>query len=189
MVAKAMNVDKDFITLARQWRIALKRAAFTEGIDKVKEVLEKEQELAITHQEKINEVIKEVEMGIEEATATETNRVKEIESNESIRQNIQHQGKADGTVKEIERVRVPETMEDIQLVENSIEIYPYKNKIEERLDQLVEIGKSSYSSASLDCSIWVPNPEVCKDKREFKAKVAAVKILGDNAEQREKSIR
>src|SRR5205085_4168135 len=78
MVAKAMNVNKDFITLARQWRIALERAAFTEGIDKVKEVLEKEQELAITHQEKINEVIKEVEMGIEEAIATETNRVKEI---------------------------------------------------------------------------------------------------------------
>src|SRR5437868_3852608 len=136
MVAKAMNVDKDFITLARQWCIALERAAFTEGIDKIKEVLEKEQELAITHQEKMNEVIKEVEMGIEEATATETNRVKEIESNESIRQNIQHQGKADDTVKGIERVRIPEAMKDIQLVENSLEIYLCKNKIEERLEQL-----------------------------------------------------
>ena len=39
MVAKAMNVDKDFVTLARQWRIALERAVFTEGIDKVKEIL------------------------------------------------------------------------------------------------------------------------------------------------------
>ena len=64
----------------------------------------------------MNEVIKEVEIGIEEAIVTETNRVKEIESNESIRQNIQHQRKADSIVKEIERVRVPETMEDIQII-------------------------------------------------------------------------
>ena len=56
----------------------------------------------------MNEVIKKVEIGIEEVIVTETNRVKKVESNESIRQNIQHQGKADSTVKGIERVRVPE---------------------------------------------------------------------------------
>ena len=76
-------------------------------------------------------------------------------------------------------------MKDIQLVENSIEIYLYKNEIEDRLEQLAKIEKSRYSSISLDCSIWVPNPEVCKDKGEFKAKVIAVKILEDNAKQRE----
>ena len=48
IVTKAINVDKNFVTLARQWHIALERAAFTEGIDKVKEVLEREQAVAIT---------------------------------------------------------------------------------------------------------------------------------------------
>ena len=48
IIAKAMNVNKDFITLARQQHIVLERATFIEGIDKVKEVLRREQELAIT---------------------------------------------------------------------------------------------------------------------------------------------
>ena len=48
IVAKAMNINKDFVTLARQQYIVLEKATFTEGIDKVKEVLEREQEVAIT---------------------------------------------------------------------------------------------------------------------------------------------
>ena len=47
IVAKAINIDKDFVILARQQRTALERAAFTEGIDKVKLVLEREQEVGI----------------------------------------------------------------------------------------------------------------------------------------------
>ena len=94
-----MNVDKNFVTLARQQRIALKRAAFTEGIDKVKEVLEREEVILITQQEKINEVTKEVEIGIEETIVTETNRAKEVESYKIIKQNIQYQGKVNSIAK------------------------------------------------------------------------------------------
>ena len=121
-------------------------------------------------------------MIIKETIVIETNRAKEVESYDIIRQNTQYQEKADSTAKEIERARAPEIMEDIQLVENSIEIYPSKNEIEERLEQLAEIGKTKYSSISLDCSVQVPNPVACKDKGEFKAKVVVFKILGDNAE-------
>ena len=123
------------------------------------------------------------------SNSNRTNRVKEVESYKIIRQNTQYQEKADSIAKGIKRVRVPEIIEDIQLVENSIEIYPYKNKIEERLEQLAEIGKTRYCNTSLDCSTWASNSAVYKDKGEFKAKVAAVKILEDNTEQREKSIR
>ena len=133
IVAKAMNVDKNFVTLARQWHIALERAAFTEGIDKVKEVLEREEVVVITQQEKINDIAKEVEIRIEEVIVTETNRAKKVESYEITRQKTQYQEKADSTAKGIERVRVPEIIEDIQLVENSIEIYLCKIEIEERL--------------------------------------------------------
>ena len=124
-------------------------------------------------------------MGIEETIVTETNRIKEVKSYEIIRQNIQYQEKADSTAKGIERVRAPEIMEDIQLVKNSIEIYIYKNEIEERLEQLAEIGKTRYSSISLNYSIWVSNLVAYKDKGEFKAKIVVVKILGDNTKQRE----
>ena len=103
-----MNVDKNFVTLARQQRIALERAAFTEGIDKVKEVLEREEVVVITQQEKINDVAKEVEIGIEEVIVTETNRAKEVESYKITRQNTQYQEKADSIAKGIERVRAPE---------------------------------------------------------------------------------
>ena len=123
-------------------------------------------------------------MRIEEAIVTETNRAKEVESYEITRQNIQNQEKADSTAKGIERVRAPEIMEDIKLVENSIEIYPRKIEIEERLEQLAKIGKKRYSSTSLDDSMWASNPAAYKNKGEFKAKVAAVKILGNNAEEK-----
>ena len=48
---------------------------------------------------------------------------------------------------------MPKIIEDIQLIENSIEIYLCKNKIEDRLEQLAKIGKSRYSSTSLDYSV------------------------------------
>ncbi|CAG8589878.1 2525_t:CDS:2 [Paraglomus occultum] len=202
MVAKAMNVDKNIITLARQWRVVLERAAFTEGIDKIKEVLGREQEVATTQPEKLNKTTQEIEMGTEEALITEAERDKEIESHGNIRQIFQHQEKVNSNERVADRTKVSEIMKDIQLVENSIEIrpckneiedrleiHPCKNEIENRLEQLVEIGKSRSGDTSLDCSVWAPKPEACKDKGEVKAKVAAVKILGDNAEQREKSIR
>ena len=40
MVAIAINIDKDCITLVRQQHIIIERVAITEGIDKVKLVLE-----------------------------------------------------------------------------------------------------------------------------------------------------
>ena len=88
IVAKAMNIDKDIITLAKQWHIALERAAFTEGIDKVKEVLGREQELATTQWEKANEVIEKIEIEITEILITEIIRAKKVESYETIKQNI-----------------------------------------------------------------------------------------------------
>jgi hypothetical protein len=42
IVARVMKVDKDFVTLAREWRTVIERAAITEGIDKVQAVLAQE---------------------------------------------------------------------------------------------------------------------------------------------------
>ena len=88
MVAKAMNIDKDFIILARQWRIALERAAFTEGINKVKLVLEREQEVGIIQQEIANGIIKEVEMRIEVPPTVEIRSVTEVEAPKNVEQTV-----------------------------------------------------------------------------------------------------
>ena len=137
-----MNIDKDFVTLARQWHTVLERAAFIEGIDKVKLVLEREQEVGIIQQETANEIIKEVEMRIEVSPTEEIRSVTEVEVSKNLEQMVQHLKEVNSTTKEIEANKSLEIMEDIQLIENSIEIYLCKNEIEERLEKLVEIGKS-----------------------------------------------
>ncbi|CAG8611962.1 5654_t:CDS:2, partial [Paraglomus occultum] len=136
IVAKAMNVEKELITLARQWHITLERAAFTEGVDKVKEVLEREQEATTTQQENIKEVVEEVEMRIEEERITETKKIMEVKPAKPTRQDLQHQETADNTTKKEGKNKVLEG--------NSIEIFPCKNKIEDKLEQLEEIGKARY---------------------------------------------
>ena len=71
MVAMAMNIDKDCITLARQWRIVIERAAMTEGIDKVKLVLEQDTKiLDIINLDK-EPSSKEIEMELEQKAPTE----------------------------------------------------------------------------------------------------------------------
>ena len=37
------------------------------------------------------------------------------------------------------------------------------------------------SDSSLNKSIWVPSKDRCESKGNIKAKVAAIKVLGDNA--------
>src|SRR5437868_12582157 len=42
IIAEILEVDSDIVTVAREWRKVIERAAMTEGIDKVKIVLEQE---------------------------------------------------------------------------------------------------------------------------------------------------
>src|SRR5437773_7741929 len=45
------------------------------------------------------------------------------------------------------------------------------------------------SDSSLERSIWAPNKDRYEEKRTLKAKVAAIKVLGNNPKHREKSLR
>src|SRR5438132_9763428 len=42
IIAEILEIDSDIVTVAREWRKVIERAAMTEGIDKVKIVLEQE---------------------------------------------------------------------------------------------------------------------------------------------------
>ena len=45
------------------------------------------------------------------------------------------------------------------------------------------------SDSSLERSIQAPNKDRCEEKRTLKAKVAAIKVFGNNPKHREKSLR
>src|SRR5437868_10724394 len=47
MIAKILEVDSDIVTVAREWRKVIERAAITEVIDKVKIILEQEVEYTV----------------------------------------------------------------------------------------------------------------------------------------------
>ena len=80
-------------------------------------------------------------------------------------------------------------MEDIRIINESSEIKPREDAFKKKFEQLEEYIKIRHGNLSLNKSIWVPKKDACKEKGEFKAKVAAINVLGDNAEQREKYIR
>src|SRR5437762_4203298 len=61
MVAIAMNIDKNIITTARKWRKIIQRAAISDGIDKVNQILNQETQTLIQASE-THEEIKEIEM-------------------------------------------------------------------------------------------------------------------------------
>ena len=71
MVAIAMNIDKDCVTLARQWHIVIERVAMTEGIDKVKLVLEQDTKILDIINIDKEPSSKEIEMELEQKAPTE----------------------------------------------------------------------------------------------------------------------
>ena len=160
VVASAMIVDKEMITVARQWRTAIKRIATLEGLVKVKEIM---------IQENRSEKLEVAERSIL-STEVEMKTVVNVEIVES-------------------RINADEEIEDIRIINESSEIKPREDVFKKKFEQLEEYIKMRHGNLSLDESIWAPTKDACKEKGEFKAKVAAINVLGDNAEQREKCIR
>src|SRR5205085_4189927 len=81
-VASAMIVDKEMITVARQWRTAIKRIATFEGLAKVKEIMTQEnrsEELEVAER-RIPST--EVEMQTEIVTSSKNFEVEEVLSTE-----------------------------------------------------------------------------------------------------------
>ena len=49
IIAEILEIDSDIVTVAREWRKVIERATMTEGIDKVKIVLEQEIQDRVGH--------------------------------------------------------------------------------------------------------------------------------------------
>ena len=80
MIAEILEVESDIVIVAREWRKVIERAAITEGIDKVKIVLEQEIKEAIARREE--SIIQESESKTDIEIIDRTNSVKRNKSTE-----------------------------------------------------------------------------------------------------------
>ena len=151
----------------------------TEGIDKVKIVLEQEiQDTAAGKEELIiqeGESKTDIEMLYQTNSSRTDNSIVEIEV----------------IPKEIHMLTLEKSKEDYNIIEDVKEIREiettriitnqYSDTTEESKEDLIP----AESDSSLEKSIWAPSKDRCEGKKNIRAKVAAIKVLGNNANNRE----
>jgi hypothetical protein len=167
LVANMMGLDLEVIKFARQWRLIIERAAITEGFDKIKELLESEENKEIFQAEdkSLNE-IREIEM----ITEVEEESLKTLELESRYKEEQQD-------------------MEDIRVTKDINKKEENKEKNTNNNQRLKGMLVDSYEKVSLDKSIWAPKAERCENRRNIQARVLAINVLGDNAKHRERSLR
>jgi RNA recognition motif. (a.k.a. RRM, RBD, or RNP domain) len=186
LIAEVMGIDKEIVTIVRQWRTAFKKIAIAEGLNKVKELALQNKELGSDKaKEGKGEQVAKAEM------ITKTTRTTKIVKEKPQNKEEIEESTSSGTIEESseDKKNAFTNMEDIRLIADSKEIMPPEDVTGKKFEQLEEYLVERYGSSSLDSSIWAPKADACKDIGSFIAKVAAVKIVGSNSEQREKSIR
>src|SRR6266487_1556724 len=92
--------------------------------------------------------------------------------------------------KQIKRMLKVQKMEGIKITPKggTAKEILYK-KVGSTTKEIKEEVTTGNKNVSLNQSIWAPNKDSCRDKGSIKAKVVAVNVLGNNAEQREKTLR
>ena len=185
IIAEILGVESEAITAAREWRKIIQRAAMTEGIDKV--IINLSQENSILTEERTKD--KKQENETEEATRiqgetnkADANSTKEVEMILEENQPIPE--------KEAVYKEKVEKMEGIKITPKggTAKEILYK-KVGSTTKEIKEEVTTGNKNVSLNQSIWAPNKDSCRDKGSIKAKVVAVNVLGNNAEQREKTLR
>lgn len=180
MIAKVMGVEREIITVAREWRKIIERATMTEGIDKVKLVLQQKELI-------------ELKKSVEKETNEDNESTAKTSSMEIVEEDI--------TTKEIKMIveetqakvkkdpkEEPQLMEGIKIEQGLAKEVIMKDENKKIIKQEYEIIEEK-PKATLEESIWAPSKDKCEEEGIIEAKVAAIKVLGDSAVHREKSLR
>jgi hypothetical protein len=181
MIAKILEVDSDIVTVAREWRKVIERAAMTEGIDKVKIILGQEDKQIVVIDDKLR--LQENKADIEMIQQTEINSIvcnmlsSEMESEDN---QTSADKRIEGELNQMEEVQ------EIKERENSMTSQKYQHTTTEESEDVL---LPADSDSSLEKSIWAPNKDRCEGEGTLRAKVAAIKVLGNNAKHRERSLR
>ena len=80
-------------------------------------------------------------------------------------------------------------MEDIKEIQEKETNLISSNQCYDTTEESEEDILPADSDSSLERSIWAPKKDDCEEKGNIRAKVAAIKVLGSNANHRERSLR
>ena len=174
LVAKILGTECEIVTAAREWRKVIERAAITEGIDKVQLLIEGKNNHA---NHKIS-IIEEPEIKLENELAKQIVQNKE-DSNEEELDMIVEENHITENKEYKEEARLMEDIKAIQEEESkSLNSNQQCISIKETEEEIMLIEESDLS---LNKSIWAPSKDRRESKGNIKAKVAAIKVLEDNA--------
>src|SRR5437868_6079609 len=183
IVAELMGLNTEIVKIARLWCAIIKRAAITEGFDKVIDTLKQDR---IENREVSNKEETEIEvvsMNVELELLAPISLPSIPDSKANI--NIETEGLvANNSLTETAKV-----MEDIRATEDTKDLVSNKTKSKKKPEKVVNSDSEGYKDITLEESIWAPKKERCEHIRDITAKVAAINVSGDSSEHRIKSLR
>src|SRR5437868_11607520 len=177
MIAEILEIESNIVTVAKEWRKVIERAAITEGIDRVKSILEQENKNTIAKKDEI--VTQESKTDIEMVNQTVT-----INSEDNLEVQVSI-GKDQLIASKKSKIEYS-LMEDIEETQekevNSTNPDHFIDSTEESGEEILPAD----SDSSLERSIWALNKDCYRRKGNIRAKVVAIKVLGNNLNNREK---
>src|SRR5437868_1125946 len=184
IVAELMGIELEIIKIARQWRAVIERAAITDGFDGVRALIESEEEKRRSHTEEEEIKTEEIEMKLEEREQATLN-ITASPPNQLASNRLNSEPALANKVNS----NLSEDMEDIKTNKDSSSTKSGQGNFEAEKQTVNEVDLEVHKEVFLDQSIWAPKKESCMNKRDIETKVAAINVLGENMQQREKSLR
>jgi len=177
-----MGLDLEIVQIARQWQAIIKRAAITEGLDKVSNMLEQDELIEIAQSieaPEVEEIVMEENIALQESQSIlntyNIETIPEFEPEILSASNL--------------HMETTKVMEDIRATEDIKDTDSNNNRNKEVLENIKDLDSESYKDITLEESIWAPKKDRCEHRRDVIAKVAAINVTGDTTEHRIKSLR
>ena len=162
----------------------IKRATITDRFDRVRALIESEEEKRRSHIEEEEIKTEEIEMKLEEREQATPNITAssqiQLASNRLNSKPLLTNKVNSNLSEDIKDIK---TNKDTSSAKFNQENFEAKKQAENEVD--LEVHKEVF----LDQSIWALKKESCMNKRDIETKVAAINVHGENMQQREKSLR
>ena len=150
MVAIAMNIDKNIITTARKWRKIIQRAAISDRIDKVNQILNQEETQTLIQASETYEEIKEIEMLAEDKLHNK------LEANTQSKKTIEVEMEISKENSQTDQISDETKIKSIDISADLLEIKPESKILEEKFERLDKEIKLRPGNNALEGSIWAP---------------------------------
>ncbi|CAG8664236.1 8130_t:CDS:1, partial [Paraglomus occultum] len=168
MIAEILEIESDIVIVAREWRKVIKRAAITEGINRVKIVLGQKTQDIITRKDVLATQKNKNKLDIEIIDQTNSSEIVDSSKEEQVlleeQLSVSKGNKKSDNI--IENIKEFQNKETSRLNSNL-----YSNTSEELEEDII----LAESDSSLEKSIWTSSKDKCEGEKIIRAKVAAIK--------------